>query len=157
MFTPNEFENVELDTFEESPCSPILDEEFSGIEINAPIQIVMADDYSFPVCGSYQFSEEFFYKFKSIENEMVIVVVDLNTQRSYSSNLLEKDFKPAIFDDEDDLEDEEEFEDVKITSWFNVNLFSYIEELPRNATTFTVYATIGDIKSNVVTVKVVKP
>jgi len=164
MFIPNDFENIELNTFDECICSPILENEFRGIKINAPTEITMMEDYSFPVCGSYHFTEEFFKKFRSLENEIVIVVVDLKTHKSYSSNLLKKDFEPAILDDKENIEDEEvnieneeEFEDVSISSWFNIDLFRYIEDLPRYATTFIVYATIGDFKSNVVTVKVVKP
>jgi len=155
MAPSKDFENVAFNTFEKSDCSPELDDDFRGMVIAVPETIVMKGDYAFPVCGSYQVASEFYGQFESFSNQLVVVAVDASTHTPYSATLLDPEFEPGVY--EDDEFDEDDVLPSQLTGWFNVNLFDYLDGLPRKTGTFHVYAMVGDLKSNVCNVEVVRP
>ncbi len=151
-----QFENVDYSSFEKSACSPSLDEDFRGLVIAAPETVAMSDEYIFPVCGSYRVASDFYEQFQSFSNEIVVVAVDAETHTPYASTLLDPEYDPGVYDDDEPV-DEDAAEPYLVAGWFNVNLFEFLEELPRKPGSFHVYAMIGDLKSNTLLVKVAPP
>lgn len=147
-------ESIELDNLsDESDCSPKVEDDFRGLVISVPDAVTLKDESQFLVCGTYQVDESVFIQFRSFENEIVIHVTDLTRHVPYSSSLLDKNFEPEYLDD---FEPDEDVEDVVITGWFSADLYDYFPDLPRRPGLFSIYATIGDMKSNVIKVEVVK-
>jgi len=149
----SEFSNVSLGTFDEDVCSPAVDEKFRGLVISAPKKIPLSEDIVFPVCGTYQVDEGELIKYRSFENEIVIIVTDMTDNKPYSGNLLENGFEPDILDG---FRSDDEVSNVVVTGWFNVDLYRQISKLPRLPGKYQVFATIGDMKSNVVAVDLIK-
>lgn len=152
---PSDYETIDLNTFEDSTCSPQIEEEFSGIKIQGPEKVFLGENMILPVCGTWQFNGEFINQFDSLEYEITLVAVNMKTHQPYSTNMLEDGFQPSIR--KKYLGSPEELQDISRTGWFNADLFFYIPELPREETQYTIYALIGDVKSNSIQVDVAKP
>jgi hypothetical protein len=153
--TPAAFAKIELNTFDESACSPEVDEGLRGIRLAAPAQISLTEGAPLPLCGTYQVGARFFNRFQCMENEIVVVAVDAERHTPYATNLLQPDFDPVPapgFDEQDPG-----FDEIVLAGWFNLDLFHWLEDLPRRPARYHVFATVGDIASNVVTVELVKP
>jgi len=145
---------IDLDNLsDESSCSPDVTDEFRGLVIAVPDKVTTKEDSIFLVCGTYQVDESVFVQFRSFENEIVIHVTDLTTHTPYSSSMMDENFEPEYLDD---FEPDEGVEDVVYTGWFSADLFDYFPDLPRRPGLFSIYATIGDMKSNVIKVEIVK-
>jgi len=150
---PASFESIEINTFGESSCSPEMQEKQRGILITAPEKVEFSTEAVLPVCGTYQVSGKFLNEFYSMPNEITLIAIDMETHQSYSGNLLEKGFTPAEgskFEGSD-----EELNEIGLASWFNIDLYRYLGDLPSRKTTFSIYATIGEVQSNVVQVKMI--
>ncbi len=149
---PPLFENIPMGQMSESPCIPeINDWDYRGIELNAPSKVIISDEFALPLCGAWQFSYKFINKFRRIHNEIVIVVTDTVTYKSYSGNLEKpgyerQDYKKAVGTDE-------ELEMNTASSRFNIDVFDYVRSLPEKTGKYSIYAIIGDVKSNVVEVE----
>lgn len=150
--TPFRFERVAWNTFEESAVSPAPAGDFRGLQLAAPTRVTLDDDTPLPVAGTYQVGPRFFNRFQSMDSEIVLVAVDAVTHTPFSTNLLQPDFQavPSGFDLSDPGIDK-----VLLTGWFNLDLFRWMADLPRAPARYHVFATVGDVVSNVVTIEVV--
>lgn len=151
---PSLFERVPGDKFEPSAGSPDVAEDFRGVTLAAPTRVILADGVTFPVCGTYRVSGRFFNRFSSFVNEIVVVAVDTSTHAPRVMNLLQQGFDPVKTGFDPSAPD---FEQIVVTGWFNVDLFTWMPSLPRGPGRYTVFATVGDVVSNVVTVEIVAP
>jgi hypothetical protein len=152
--TPPRFERVRWGTFEENACSPGLADDFRGLLLAAPERVTCSEDAILPVAGAYQVDARFLNRFRSMKSEITIVAVDAKTHAPRSANLLKKGFKsrPSGFDPSDPALDS-----TVVTGWFNLDLLRWIKGLPREPARYHVFATVGDVVSNVVTIDLVKP
>lgn len=118
---PPHFETIQLGASGETACSPNLGGwDYCGIELNAPSKVIVTEEYIFPLCGGWTFSYKFINKFKNIYTEIVLVVTDLNSFKSYSGGLRKPglEYEPnrkAIGTDQ-------ELEENTVSHWFNVDL-----------------------------------
>jgi hypothetical protein len=151
---PSLFERVPSDKFEPSAGSPAVEDDFRGILLAAPTRVILADGVTFPVCGTYRVSGRFFNRFTSFVNEIVVVAVDTSTHAPRVTNLLREGLEPVGSGFDPSAPD---FEQIVITGWFNIDLFTRMPSLPRAAGGYTVFATVGDVVSNALTVEIVAP
>lgn len=154
MILPSTFQSIELDTFERSACSPELDDGFRGIRIAGPRSVTGNSDARLPLCGTYRVGARFLNQFYSMANEIVVVAVDAVTHVPRATNLLQEGYvaSPSRFDETD-----RNFDTVALTGWFNLDLFGWMKDLPRSAARYHIFATIGDVTSNVVTTEIKAP
>jgi hypothetical protein len=85
-------------------------------------------------------------------SEIVVVAVDAEAHRPFSCNLAPQGLggEPSRYD-----ERAPDFDSVVMCGWFNLDLFAWMAGLSRRAARYHVFATIGDVTSNVVTVELV--
>ncbi len=146
-----DFFNIEINVKKETACSPVVDENFRGIRIAAPERIELNEDVPFVLCGTMQLDRRYEFLFNSVTNEWTIVIENVKEKKVWSCNLLRPGFKPSRKNPNmtiDDIHPEE-----VATSFFNIDLFSYIPDMPRLAGEYIIYATLGDYTSNSVIVK----
>lgn len=150
---PPLFETIQLDRMAESACTPPLGGwDYRGIKLNAPTKVIISEEFVLPLCGAWKFSEKFVNKFKDIDNEIVIVVTDMKTFKSYSSNLRKPGWQyPEIGKS---IGTNEELETNTTGGWFNIDVYDYIQNLPQKPAKYLIYALVGDVKSNVVEVEI---
>jgi hypothetical protein len=151
---PARFERVAWDTFEENACTPALPPGFRGIVLDGPRTVTLADDAPLPVAGVYRVTARFMSRFESMDAEIVVVATDARTHEARSTQLIhpEADAVPAAFDPNDP-----DLDTTIYTGWFNLDLFHWLTDLPRRAARYHVFATVGDVTSNVITVELVEP
>ncbi|MFK5856888.1 MAG: hypothetical protein QM503_12225 [Bacteroidota bacterium] len=150
---PKEFESILLGELSESDCSPKIDSwGFRGIKLNAPKKVIVNSEFILPLCGSTQFSEKFINEFKRIDDEIVIVVVNTLTNQSYSGNLSEPSYESE--ENIKSIGTDEELELNTVNGWFNIDVYDYVRSLTQLEGTYLIYALIGDLKSNVVSVEI---
>ncbi|MEP7125769.1 MAG: hypothetical protein ABJE95_32865 [Byssovorax sp.] len=148
---PSRFERVRWDVFEQNECSPPLPPAFRGILLAAPARVIAEGRAVLPVAGAYQVSGRFLNRFTSMVNEITLVAVDAATHVPRSANLLRPDQKatPTGFRPSNPRLDQ-----IVVGGWFNLDLYCWIKDLPRDPARYHVFATVGDVVSNVVTVEV---
>ena len=146
-----DFFSIEINTFDETACSPAVDEEFRGIIIAAPDTVTLSNDIPFVICGTAQLNRRYEFQFDSPDNELTLVIENISIKKVWSCNLLEPGYETPPKNPDMTIEDihPEEFS----TSWFNIDIFRYLPDMPRAAGIYTVYATLGDYTSNTVIVK----
>ena len=83
--------------------------------------------------------------------ESTVVAVDAATHAPCSTNLLEEGFDaaPSGFDPADP-----DLDNILVTGYFNLDLYHWMDGLPRSPGRYHVFATVGDVVSNVVTIEV---
>lgn len=148
---PPRFERVGWDTFEQNECSPPLPASFRGLLLAAPARISAGPRAVLPVAGAYQVSGRFLNRFTSMVNEITLVAVDTATHAPRSTNLLRPDHQamPSGFSPSNPRLDR-----IVVSGHFNVDLFQWMTALPRDPARYHVFATVGDVVSNVVTIEV---
>jgi hypothetical protein len=155
-----DFKNIELNSDTQNPCSPDVsaNSDFIGIAINVPTEVEFnlaepAPDGSFveiPICGFYQLDMAELLK-DAVVN---LFVMNLETEVVYRGALLEQDAgteEPMPFD-EPELQPED-LEGQLLAAYFNPNLTHYVN-LPVEEANYKVLVQIGQVKSNIVEVKV---
>lgn len=148
---PEKFESIKLGDIEKNSCIPEIDEwDFRGIEISSPSRVAVNEEFVFPLCGIWQFSYAFINKFKQVDKEIVIVIIDMETFESYSGNLQRpgsksEDYRKSVGTDE-------ELEMNTASGWFTIDVYDYVRSLPEKAGRYSIYTIVGDVKSNVVEV-----
>ncbi len=149
--TPSRFERVRWNTFEENACSPPMAESARGLALAAPTRVTAGPDAMLPIAGVYQVGARFLNRFHSLRNEITVVAVDAATHAPCSTNLLEEGFDaaPSGFDPADP-----DLDNILVTGYFNLDLYHWMDGLPRAPARYHVFATVGDIVSNVVTIEV---
>lgn len=150
IYQPEKFAGIPLNNKVSGPCSPIMEGERIGLLINAPEVITFAEKAVFPVSGRYRLYARFFNQFHMLSNEIVLVAVDAERHIPYIGNMHNPEYQstPRKF-----LETDTGFEEKIVGGWFSYNLYAILEGLPHKSATYLVYAMIGDVKSNMVTVK----
>ena len=157
----SEWDQIPLDSYDETSCSPIFpdfSEEVQGILINAPqrVEVGFGDDgidpeSRIPLCIAMQFQMSFFSSAGDVFSHVSVVLVNRKTGQSYSANLALSrptapvSTNPAISPEMMAASTEQVF--------MNVNLVNYVQ-LPPVKTTYDVYATIAEEKSNSVAIEV---
>ena len=149
--SPTRFERVRWDSFEENQCSPPLARSFRGLVLAAPSRVSAGPDAVLPVAGTFQVGARFLNRFTSMANEITLVAVDAATHVPRSTNLLRPDCDavPSGFSPSNPRLDS-----IVVGGHFNVDLFQWMKDLPRSPARYHVFATVGDVVSNVVTIEV---
>jgi hypothetical protein len=155
-----DFQDIELNSDTQNTCSPTVstNSEFMGIAINAPTEIEFnakepALDGSFtviPICGFYRLSLVTLSKDSIIQ----LFAMNVETEQVYQGQLIEEDAgteEPMPLDEPELLP--EELEGQLLSTYFNPNLTHYVT-LPTEEATYKVLVQIGQVKSNIVEVKV---
>lgn len=168
------FANVQSGS-QENECSPVLKDpffsEFSGILINGPKEViwpknVSPQDHPPGPMGTtdgplhLMISGLVRIKFSTLGlrgdagGEVLVVAVNQKTAQSYSGKMPKGDFEAPPFSadpsNEPELTDEEK--NALLSSHFNLDLVHDLA-LPLNDATYTVYATLGEYKSNELIIK----
>jgi hypothetical protein len=149
--SPSRFERVRWDSFEENACSPPLPGSFRGLVLAAPLLVSAGEDAILPVAGAFQLGARFLCRFKSMPNEITLVAVNAATHAPCCANLLRDGYlaEPSGFSPSNPHLDR-----IVVAGHFNVDLFQWMTDLPRSPARYHVFATIGDVVSNVVTIEV---
>jgi hypothetical protein len=155
-----DFKDIELNSDSQNPCSPdsSIKSDFIGVAINVPTEVEFnaaepAEDGSFtviPICGFYQLSMLELSKNSVIQ----LFAMNVETEQVYRGELIEEDAsteEPMPFD-EPELQPQD-LEGQLLSAYFNPNLTHYID-LPIEEATYKVLVQIGQVKSNIVEVKV---
>jgi hypothetical protein len=159
---------------QENECSPKLLDEFfspySGIIINLPKTIVWPkeaslDDYPPGPYGTtdgplrLMLAGLIRVKYLTLNlkgdtgKEVLVVAVNQKTAKTYSGKMPSPDFLPPPFDAQTtEPEMTEADRNALLTSHFNLDLVHDLG-LPITDATYTVYATLGEYKSNTLTIK----
>jgi hypothetical protein len=141
-----------MNRFEPCRCSPEVAHDFRGILLAEPPPIPASAGGPFPVIATYRVSARFASQFRSLHNEIIVVVVDARTHRPRITGLLRPDSKPreSSFDSK-----APGFDKMAMTGWFNLDLYTWMDDFPRAPGRYWVYAAAGDMVSNVVSVEIV--
>lgn len=170
-----DFSKVRSGYIGENECTPkLLDpffSEFSGILINGPERVVWPKkdspgDY-FPgpfgeTDGPFRLMIAGLVRAKyntqglngNFGEEVVVVAVDQSSAEAFSGRMAQPDFiepEPSEFGDSDF---DEETSNALVSSWFNLDLVHDLN-LPISNAVYSIYATFGEYKSNVLTVHTV--
>jgi hypothetical protein len=155
-----DFKDIELNSDAKNLCSPDVSarSDFIGIAINVPTEVEFneaepAQDGSFtviPICGFYQLSLLELSKDSVIQ----LFVMNVETEQVYRGELIDEDAgteEPMPFD-EPELQPQD-LEGQLLSAYFNPNLTHYVT-LPIEEATYKVLVQIGQVKSNIVELKV---
>lgn len=169
-----DFMTVSNDHAGENECTPkLLDpyfSEFSGILINGPKEVVWdreIDPEDFPespwggttgplrlmIAGLVRLEYSTLGLNGDFSGDVLVVAVDQKTAQTYSGKMPEADFlpEPELDMDEADPKMTEDDRKMLVNSLFNLDLVHDLD-LPIADATYSVYATLGQYKSNVLTV-----
>jgi hypothetical protein len=150
---PPLFETIQLDRTGESPCSPELGGwDYRGIKLNAPTKVIISEEFVLPLCGAWKFSKKFLNKFKNTFSAVAIVVTDMKTFKSYSSNLQRPGLQYPEIGKAVGTDEELEINTSSVS--FNIDIYDYVRDLPQKPGKYLIYALVGDVKSNVVEVEI---
>lgn len=138
------------------PCSPeITDEDFRGIVLNGPKRVLFGEDTRDPrfggfarmyVCGVCQFDHDYLGLGGNFATNITFFAVNAKTHRVHPGRLSAGiQIRPTR--DPDDPR-----QNVVTGQWFNPNL-ARITDIPAEEGDYLVYATLGDHKSNTVTIQ----
>lgn len=160
-----------------SECSPKLDDgirsKFEGILINGPSTVVWPKDVSendnipgpfgetsgplrLMICGLNNLKYSFMGLNGSFSDSVLIVAVNQETGKTYSGKMENPEFLPD-FDDENFGEPKvsrpvsEAKKNLLIPNYFNLDLVHNLG-VPINNSTLSVYAILGEFKSNTLTI-----
>ncbi len=146
-----DFFNIEINVKKRTACSPVVDDDFRGIKIAAPERIELNEDVPFVLCGTMKLNRRYEFLFRSVVNEWTIVIENFSAKKVWSCNLLKPGYKPPPKNPRVTI-DRIHPEEVA-TSWFNIDLFRYIPDMPHLPGEYVIYSTLGDYTSNSVIVK----
>lgn len=161
------FDAVALDTFEESACSPKLEDDFEGIRIAMPAKVSAGARDRVPLCGSWAFSNAALADFPMVEDSLVFLARNVTTHETATGNFrTHKD--PVTADDmkagaaenppaqapahgEPVIGDE----DITTVGYFNFNL-GRVWDVPAKPGRWRVHVVLHGVQSNEVEFEVVK-
>ncbi len=151
----NDFSNMRFPTYAKISCSPSLPREFRGLKISIPPKITVSKDKVIPVYGAFQISSKTNEKAggKLIENT-VLVFVNKETNKNFSFNLTPD--KEPVDDPNTPLPQStaEVAAEYTVRTYFNIDALQFYPDFPKLSATYFVYATVLDIKSEVVEVQI---
>ena len=147
----NNFFEVELPSYKKSTCSPTFSRDFRGVKISMPTKVDATQMKEIPLCGAFQISSKTNDKArgKLIENT-VIVFVDKKTNKNFSFNLIPD--KEPIDQPKPSLPSSMAavVEEYITKSYFNIDVLQFSKNFPASPAKYLVYATVLDIKSEVI-------
>lgn len=157
---------------QENECSPKLSDpffsDFSGILINGPKQISWPGDLTledFPpgpsgttegplrlmVAGLIRIKYDTYGLKGDAGAEVLVVAINQKTAQTYKGKMPKADSEPFFGFMPDEPERTEDDKNALLSSHFNLDLVHDLE-IPLEDATYSVYATLGEYKSNVLTI-----
>jgi hypothetical protein len=160
------FDQVTLDTFEESDCTPRLEsDDFEGIRIAMPAKVSAGKVGRLPLCGVWSFSNATLAKFPMVEDSLVFLARNVETHETATGNFRvhEDPAGPSEMQPDADAPpppppgDEPVIGDEDITTrgYFNFNL-GRVWKVPARPGRWRVHLVLHDVLSNEVEFEVVK-
>lgn len=152
-----------------SDCSPLLKggflSKYKGILINGPAEIVWPKNFrvedmmvmpngdaegplKFMIAGVLRLPNNIFGLNGDLANHVVVVAVNQKTAKSYSGKMISFGFKG----ERPDISNQPELVGQDSLEYFSMDLIQNLE-IPIESAIYTVYATLGDVKSNILTIK----
>lgn len=151
-----DFTNIRLPTYAKSSCSPALPRDFRGLKITMPLKINISEKERVPFCGAFQVSSKVDEKSggKLTENT-VLVFVNKGTNETFSFNLVPD--KEPIKQEQSSLPQPTGtvVEEYTVRMYFNIDALHFFPDFPKKTAEYIVYATVLDIKSNVIETKII--
>lgn len=163
------FDKVDLDTFEESACTPKLDsDDFEGVRIAMPAKVSASRLDRIALCGVWSFNNAALAKFPMVEDSLVFLARNAGTHETATGNFrTHKD--PASPDEmkagaaqssappppaagSDPVIGDE---DITTRGYFNFNL-GRVWNVPAKPGRWRVHVALHDVQSNEVEFEVVK-
>jgi hypothetical protein len=139
-----------------SACSPeITDDDFRGIVLNGPKRVLFGPDTRDPrfgsftrmiVCGVCQLDHHYLGIKGNFSTKITFFAVNVKTHRVHVGRL---HAGIEVFPERDP---DDPRQNVVTGEWFNPNL-ALISDIPPEEADYLVYATLGDYKSNTVTIQ----
>jgi len=155
-----DFESIPEHAAMKDPCSPEIEEsdfEWRGIKINMPDKVsITGGEYGVlsgyemrvPVFILLQVTLDRIAKYEFEREGINLIFVDQKTGKSFTDNLLESN--PSLPMEKPEFSQEEMKSRVS-RYYYNINALEFLE-LPSGETTYDVYASFEEFKSNVMTV-----
>lgn len=156
-FVPKIFEEVSLDSFEQSVCSPPDQEsEWEGVVISIPERIIFTKELdnakkSLPLCG-YSMNN---YSDLSSSPETIVIIRKHNSDFSKQVILESQETIHADPDPDEEPINLADMEGMVYGGYFNYNLFSYMD-FPLGQGTYDITIQYAGKKSNTSTVEIVE-
>ncbi len=149
-----DFNSVVTGDHSPNECSPVLPEDFDGVQINAPARVVAGAD-QFVICGTYQFSAEYEARYASLHDMLALVAVHAASHRPTAHNLWPPGKTPAP-GKVHPLSEPDWVEDHRVEGYFNIDLLRLLPDIAEQAGDYFIYALSEDHVSNVVRVSYVR-
>lgn len=155
-----DFEKVPEHAAMPDPCSPDIEDfdfEWRGIKINMPEKVAISggangvlqsEEMRIPVFILLQLTLDRLIKYEFEREGVTLIFVDRKTGKSFTENLLETG---ATLPVEKHEFSQQEMEQSVMRYFYNINALEFIE-LPEKSTTYDVYATFEEFKSNAMTI-----
>lgn len=148
---PAELGRLPLDSLVRSPHSPDVPAGVEAIALRGAERVVPRGEPVFPIAGAYQVSGPRFNRFPCLPDEIVIVAVREGSPHPLATNLA----RPAFVSPPGHLDPlAPGFETMLVGGWFNLNLYTWLPQLGVAPGRVHVYATLGELVSNTVTVEI---
>ena len=152
-FNPQKFNNISINTYEQSQCSPAEPgPEWKGIIINAPEEMTFTERQEsilLPICGYYRLDMKSLSKSEGLK----LNIFKKGSDKMVSGFILEKDPNPQAPEPFSTEVAEEETKDLALGGYFNSNLLDYVD-IELETGEYEVYVEDGGMKSNTVIIKV---
>jgi hypothetical protein len=142
--------------FLSSSCSPeITDDDFRGIVLNGPKRVLFGESTKDPlfgsftrmiVCGVCVFDHDYLGLKGNFSTKITFFAVNAKTHRVHVGRLY------AGIEVLPERDPDDPRQNVVTGEWFNPNL-ALISDIPQEDGDYLVYATLGDYKSNTVTIQ----
>lgn len=157
-----DFEKIPEHAAMEDPCSPEIDEfdfDWRGVKINMPEKVSLSGDgdgvlrpeqMRVPVFIVLQLTLDRLVKYEFEREGVNLVFVDQKTGKSYTGNLMESN--PTLPMEKHEFS-QQEMEESVMRYFYNINALEFIE-LPENKTSYDVYASFEEFRSNAMTVTI---
>jgi len=146
----------------QDPCSPGIEEfdiEWRGIKINMPDKVAIsgeedafldAEGMRVPVYLLLQLTMDRLIKYDLEREGITLIFIDQSNGKSFENSLLESG---TVIPGTKIQFSQKQMENRIKRHYYNINALEFIE-LPSNKTTYDVYATFEEFKSNVMTVAI---
>ncbi len=156
------FDAIAEHSFESNACSPeIEDPDWRGIALNAPRVVKYAPGSQGPldlafaraiICGYAHFDYLTLDLRGAFLESILFVATHTETHEVYTGKL--EIVANAIPDEPDDEEDSpEDLAGLSIGEYFNINIAAVVG-LPEGSAEYKIHATLGEFRSNVVTMRI---
>ncbi len=168
-----DFEKIYNGVADKNECSPKLknkfSSEFEGILVNGPLNTIWSNNETsdnFPIgpwgetdgplrlmiAGLVRAPYKTLGLNGDFSDEVLLVAVDINTAKTYTGKMPQAEFLPVPEDDQPQRTRSQAEKDALVTCYFNLDLVADLG-LPIADANYHVYATLGEYKSDVLTIK----